>query len=492
MPVDVAIIGSGLGGLECAKLLSDCGLRVLVLERESQPGGCMQSYRRNGLGLDTGLHYIGGLAEGQPLHRPFQLLGLLDLPWQRLDADGFDRVTYGGKTYRLAEGMDNFARTLAQDFPTEREALSRYTEMLSESNRSQWDTLRPDYKGNPLNSEAMNTGAWDWLERNFSDPRLVQVISGNALRMELNRTTLPLFTFAHSNGAYVESSWRLRGDGNMLVDKLIEGISANGGRVVTNAEAAELIESEGRVVALRCADGTEVEARWFVSDVHPAVTLSWLKQSQVVRRIYRRRISSLPNTFGMLTAQLVLKPGVVEYFNHNHFVYSAADVWDFYNHPGPVSGVMISCRVPADGRRYARQVDLLTPITWQQVQPWEQTTVGRRGQDYTEWKQRKADECISLAETVMPGLREAVEHVYISTPLTYRDYTLTPQGSAFGLRKDYHQPLLTTLSPRTPLPNLLLTGQNLMLHGVQGVTMTALATCAELVGKDTIWNKLKL
>lgn len=492
MPVDVAIIGSGLGGLECAKLLSDCGLCVLVLERESQPGGCMQSYRRNGLGLDTGLHYIGGLAEGQPLHRPFQLLGLLDLPWQRLDADGFDRVTYGGKTYRLAEGMDNFARTLAQDFPTEREALSRYTEMLSESNRSQWDTLRPDYKGNPLNSEAMNTGAWDWLERNFSDPRLVQVISGNALRMELNRTTLPLFTFAHSNGAYVESSWRLRGDGNMLVDKLIEGISANGGRVVTNAEAAELIESEGRVVALRCADGTEVEARWFVSDVHPAVTLSWLKQSQVVRRIYRRRISSLPNTFGMLTAQLVLKPGVVEYFNHNHFVYSAADVWDFYNHPGPVSGVMISCRVPADGRRYARQVDLLTPITWQQVQPWEQTTVGRRGQDYTEWKQRKADECISLAETVMPGLREAVEHVYISTPLTYRDYTLTPQGSAFGLRKDYHQPLLTTLSPRTPLPNLLLTGQNLMLHGVQGVTMTALATCAELVGKDTIWNKLKL
>lgn len=43
---------------------------------------------------------------------------------------------------------------------------------------------------------------------------------------------------------------------------------------------------------------------------------------------------------------------------------------------------------------------------------------------------------------------------------------------------------MTMLSPRTPIPNLLLTGQNLMLHGVEGVTMTALMTCSELTGKD--------
>ena len=30
---------------------------------------------------------------------------------------------------------------------------------------------------------------------------------------------------------------------------------------------------------------------------------------------------------------------------------------------------------------------------------------------------------------------------------------------------------------RTPIPNLLLTGQNLMLHGLEGVTMTALQVC---------------
>ena len=47
-------------------------------------------------------------------------------------------------------------------------------------------------------------------------------------------------------------------------------------------------------------------------------------------------------------------------------------------------------------------------------------------------------------------------------------------GAAYGVRKDCRNLLMTTLSPRTPIPNLLLTGQSLMLHGVEGVTMPAI------------------
>lgn len=42
----------------------------------------------------------------------------------------------------------------------------------------------------------------------------------------------------------------------------------------------------------------------------------------------------------------------------------------------------------------------------------------------------------------------------------------------------------TTLTVRHDNYFMLLTGQNLMLHGVEGVTMTALMTCSELTGKD--------
>ncbi|MGM9727218.1 MAG: phytoene desaturase family protein, partial [Prevotella sp.] len=87
---DVIIIGSGLGGLECAYILARRGMSVLVLEQAARPGGCMQSYQRGGLDFDTGFHYVGGLAEGQSMYDIFKYMGLMELPWQRLDADGFD------------------------------------------------------------------------------------------------------------------------------------------------------------------------------------------------------------------------------------------------------------------------------------------------------------------------------------------------------------------------------------------------------------------
>lgn len=157
----------------------------------------------------------------------------------------------------------------------------------------------------------------------------------------------------------------------------------------------------------------------------------------------------------------------------------------------PVSGVLVSCRIPEDGSKYVQQVDLLTPMNWSECEQWSHTEVGRRGEDYKAMKKRVADECITLAERFIPGLRDRITGCYTSTPLTYRNYTLTPEGSAYGLRKDFRNPMITLLSPRTPISNLLLTGQNLMLHGLHGVTMTALFTCAEVLGKEPIWNIVK-
>ena len=197
-------------------------------------------------------------------------------------------------------------------------------------------------------------------------------------------------------------------------------------------------------------------------------------------------MNELENTFGLFTVSLVLKPNVLPYFNHNKYVYRKPNVWTFWQDVGGIGGVMVSCRVPEDGGAFARQIDLLTPVTNTIYQRWDNTYVGYRGKDYQEMKERLADECIQLAERVIPDLSKMVAERYTSTPLTYRDYTLTPFGSAFGLRKDSRQPLLTLLSPRTPIPNLLLTGQSLMMHGVEGVTMTALNTVDAAMNSDNL------
>jgi len=77
-----------------------------------------------------------------------------------------------------------------------------------------------------------------------------------------------------------------------------------------------------------------------------------------------------------------------------------------------------------------------------------------------------------------------------ATPLTYRDYTHTPGGALYGILKNVHEPAKTTIATRTRIPNLLQTGQNVNLHGVLGVSITAIATCAELVGLDYLLEKI--
>ena len=490
MKYDAVIIGSGLGVLECAHILSKAGMSVLLLERGTQAGGCLQSYRRHGLAFDTGFHYVGGLDEGQSLHSAFRHLGLLHLPWQRLD-NHFDRVTIGNQTFSFAQGYDAFVETLTVAFSAERDALNRYADMLKQCGEQQFDALNPQTGESSVLSRLFETSAYQYLTETFHDPLLINVLCGTSLKMELRKESLPLFTFAHGNGSFIESSWRLKGDGSLIVNSLADGIRMHGGEIICNAEVRELVEKDGKLVHAVCSNGEIYEGTIFISNIHPAVTCNLVKQSSRMKKVYRSRITHLENTFGMFTVSLRIKPQTLRYFNWNQYIYKEPDVWAFHLKNNPVSGVLVSCRIPEDGSKYVQQVDLLTPMNWSECEQWSHTEVGRRGEDYKAMKKRVADECITLAERFIPGLRDRITGCYTSTPLTYHNYTLTPEGSAYGLRKDFRNPMITLLSPRTPIPNLLLTGQNLMLHGLHGVTMTALFTCAEVLGKEPIWNIVK-
>ena len=490
MKYDAVIIGSGLGGLECAHILSKAGMSVLLLERGTQAGGCLQSYRRLGLAFDTGFHYVGGLDEGQSLHSAFRHLGLLHLPWQRLD-NHFDRVTIGNQTFSFAQGYDAFVETLTVAFSAERDALNRYADMLKQCGEQQFDALNPQTGESSVLSRFFETSAYQYLTETFHDPLLINVLCGTSLKMELRKESLPLFTFAHGNGSFIESSWRLKGDGSLIVNSLADGIRMHGGEIICNAEVRELVEKDGKLVHAVCSNGEIYEGTIFISNIHPAVTCNLVKQSSRMKKVYRSRINHLENTFGMFTVSLRIKPQTLRYFNWNQYIYKEPDVWAFHLKNNPVSGVLVSCRIPEDGSKYVQQVDLLTPMNWSECEQWSHTEVGRRGEDYKAMKKRVADECITLAERFIPGLRDRITGCYTSTPLTYHNYTLTPEGSAYGLRKDFRNPMITLLSPRTPISNLLLTGQNLMLHGLHGVTMTALFTCAEVLGKEPIWNIVK-
>jgi all-trans-retinol 13,14-reductase len=125
-------------------------------------------------------------------------------------------------------------------------------------------------------------------------------------------------------------------------------------------------------------------------------------------------------------------------------------------------------------------------MCWSEVQAWQTTATGRRGAAYADLKAAKAEACIRFVSSRIPELRNGIESLYTSTPLTYRSFLNAVEGAAYGIRKDCNAPMFTVLAPRTPVPNLFLTGQNLNLHGLLGVSLTSFLTCAGILGRPPL------
>ncbi len=95
---DIVIIGAGLGGLECAYILSKKGHKVCVLEKNPKAGGTMQGFRYGDCEFSAGMHYIGSLDEGQVMNRLFRYLDIMDkLKLKRMDENGFEVFNISGK-----------------------------------------------------------------------------------------------------------------------------------------------------------------------------------------------------------------------------------------------------------------------------------------------------------------------------------------------------------------------------------------------------------
>lgn len=487
----VVIIGAGLGGLQCGYILAKNGYDVTVLEQERVVGGCLQSFARRGTLFDTGFHYVGALGEGEALNRLFTYFDLMSLPWKKLDADCFDEIVIGDKSYPYAMGHDNFYNTLVEYFPHEREGLKNYIALLKRVGDHIFDNLKLKEGEKSLSNTYFAQSAYKFLTETIQDPILRQVLSGASLKMELKADTLPLYTFAQINDSFIRSSWRLMGGGQQLVDKLAHSIERMGGSVITATAVISIVEKDGRVAGVRADNGNFYEADWVISNVHPALTVSLVEEGSMMRPIYRRRIKSLENTFGMFTANILLKKDTVPYINKNIFVHKAdTDMWNVRF--DRTESVLVSMPGQPDDVTYSPSIDLLSPMSWQEVVKWADKPAGRRGEDYVTFKQAKTEQCLQLIEHRLPHLRDAIEHIYTSTPLTYHNYTTTNQGCAYGIRKDYDNVIMTMLTPRTPVPGLLQTGQNLNLHGIMGVSMTSLYTCAEILGLETIRKELNI
>ena len=494
---DVVVIGSGLGGLVSALLLAQEGKKVCVLEKNNQYGGNLQTFVRDKTIFDTGVHYIGGLNKEENLGKYFSYLNILDqLQLEQLDQDCFDVIHFENDAvgYPQAQGYQNFVTQLLTYFPDEEQALKKYIDAIQ-----YYCNQFPLYnleKGFGYNEEIMQHSVEMVLNSITQNKKLQAVLIGNGFLSALNYETTPFYVHALTVNSYIQSAWRCVKGGSQITKAFVNELRKHNASLYKHQKVVKLNFQE---TTLKSCETTDCiyEAQQFVSAIDLQQLFAMFNDTNKAKP-YIKRISKLQNGPSVFSVHLVLKPETIRYFNHNLYHFNRVE--DAFSHTGNFQEnkpkmLVITTNAHQQKQVHARSISVMTYMDYDQVKKWEHSfnTVRNernRGAEYHQFKDAIVANVLDSLETYFPDIKEQIQSVHTSSPLSYRDYIGTTDGTMYGFEKEASQPLKTLISPKTKVHNLYLTGQNVRLHGILGVTITGFLTVGEMLGKDSFFDKV--
>lgn len=495
MNPSAVIIGGGLGGLLTGALLAKEGFRITVLEKNATIGGGLQSFRRFGEVFDSGMHVIGGLEPGGNIRRICEYLGIFDKVRIRpVDDDATDELYFAEDhcRYRLAKGREGFVASLARYFPDEREHLRQYVDAIFRlTEEVDLFYLRPASAYMTTHSEEFFMSADAFIAKYLKNARLRSVAAYMNPFYGGRHDQTPAYIHAIISSLYITGAERFVGGSSHFADLLASVITGHGGEVVSSSPVAWVEVADRQVQYVRCTDGREYRADYYVSAIHPC-TLLHIMPEHAFPKAFRQRLEDIPNAYSAFSLFIKVRENSFPYINHSEYYMTRYDdVWNFgrLDRPWPLGFLLMTPPEPDQGP-YSRKVLVTAPMSFERVRQWEHTTVGHRGDDYLQWKAARTDDLLRLIEDMHPGFRDMVEDINTASPLTIRDYYGVKEGSLYGFSKDWKNITLSQLPVVTKVRNLLLTGQNNNLHGFCGVSLTAINTCEAILGLNHIVNKL--
>jgi len=429
----VVIVGGGIAGLCAGVYAQECGYQAEVLEMHDIAGGLATSWRRGDYTFETCMHWLWGSSPQGPMHA--QWLEVCDL--DRLRFVTWEKFAHlemeNGESLDVFSNVDRLEAELLKHAPQDAVEIRR----LCAAVRSLGKFRMPDPGGSwlggirtmlsnaprlPLLRELMRVSAKGYGKR-FSDP-LVRSLFGEGDVGEISALAV-IFSLA----------WMNQGDagypigGSQALIRLIEERFRNlGGVLHLGAKVDRILVDHGAAVGVRLVNGDTIPADWVISaaDGHSTIysLLGGRYTSRAIDKVYSER-STFPSYLQVslgVALDLPDQPAQVTRVLETPFEVDPGTElkqvsFRFFNFDptfAPPGKTAITCFLPT--RNYEYWVHL------HQSDP----------NDYRKEKERVAEAIISALERKLPGVRDAIEVIDVSTPFTVIRYTGNWKGSMEG------------------------------------------------------------
>lgn len=435
---DVVIIGAGIGGLVCGCYLAKAGLKVLIIEQHSKPGGYCTSFERKGFKFDVGVHYLGSLKRGI-LRKIFDELKI-DLTVTQIDP--CDKIIMPENIVYIRTDTNNTIQEFKKNFPKDSENIDSFFNFI----------LNKDFLS--VYRVAKRLTFLQVLDKFFKDYRIKSVFSlllGNIGLSAKVAAAIPSIILFREY--ILDCGYYPIGGMQAFPDTLVKRFDYFGGKLFLSRKVTKII-SENYQKKVLLNNGEEIIAKCVVSNADARTTFKELldvscKESHEVDRL----IYSSSMFLVYLGLNLSLDKVLQEKANVWYFSTYKVDKIYSYMSKNVIKNTLecLLCSFPSlhdptlESKNKSTAI-LFIHAPYKSKQFWEEN------------KEKMADKMINKATEIIKGLPNFIDLKIYATPITFYKYTSNRDGAFVGWLSSLKQINSSLMPQKTSVDGLYTVG----------------------------------
>ncbi|PSB45375.1 all-trans-retinol 13,14-reductase [Cyanosarcina cf. burmensis CCALA 770] len=437
--VDVIVIGSGIGGLTTAALLSRYGKRVTVCESHTIAGGAAHSFSRQGFHFDSGPSFYCGLNDSHSRNPLRQVLNVLEETLPAIPYDPLGHYHFPEGTLPVYSQQERYLEAVRQFTPQGSKELERFIQRLLPLYdtlqgiptillRADWQLI-PVLMGRCLPSLVkmlphlglVQSSVGQVMDREVGDRwvrRLIDLECFLLSGLKAHGTIAPEVAFMLGERSRAGVEYPIGGSG-AIVDALVRGLKRWGGELRLGCHVEQILVESGRVTGVRLRKGEILHAPIVISNASIWDTYGKLLQPEDLPASYRQTALATPAVDSFMHLHLGIQAEGLDNLTGHHVVVHDAES----DITTPGNTCMISIPSVWDDSLAPPGHHVVHAYTLESHEHWQ------RDNSYQERKKERSQSLYRALERVIPDIRQRIVLELIGTPLTHAHYLRRYQGT---------------------------------------------------------------
>ncbi|OQZ02465.1 MAG: hypothetical protein B6D35_01025 [Candidatus Brocadia sp. UTAMX2] len=477
---DVVVIGSGIGGLISAGILVSRGLKILLVEKNVNPGGYLSSFKRGDFIFDSAVDCFSGVENGGLISNVLKLLGI-DSQVHFVRVDPIRVSMFPNLKVSVDSDINTYMDKLMAIFPSEAAAIrgffKRASMVYDELQIAINKLVSGEFELNIINPnilKLMYSSYEELLVEYITDYRLKAVLSDRCTFVGLPPSKASAFSMIALMMSYFKfGAYRPVGGFQKLANVFIDGIRKNGGKAIFGTEVKQIIlDKENYCTGVKCDNDDEYTTRYIISNAdfnHTFRSIMGGKYSSFAR--------DMTENIGSSTSFFIVYAGI----RGDAGKHSSIGYYPSYDMEGFFSPDKAFKEDTTIGITIASIEDK------SRVPEGCNTIVLHEMADGSRWdcidKSRCTGAVLKKAENIIPGITDRIVVLDSATPQTLQRYTGNYHGAAFGWRQ---APVFKGIK-RCGINNLYIAGHwGNMGGGVLAAAYAGVEAAGEILAKEGI------